>query len=135
MKRILIISTIVSVVSCSTAPSKADHERAILHLQIGTAYLTSGQYPMAMTELLKAEQLDPTNPMILNNLGLAFYVRGKLKPAEEKFRAAIRSDGMYSVGKNNLSRVLIDTGRTAEAIRILRIDNERSWVLYPFLHP
>lgn len=92
----------------------------MLHLQIGTGYLSSGNYPLAMSELLKAEQLDPKNPVILNNLGLAFFVRGKLKQAEEKFRAAIAISPRFSDAKNNLGRTLTDEGQAAEAVRILR---------------
>jgi type IV pilus assembly protein PilF len=107
------------VVACASS-SKADRDRAALHLQIGTGYLSSGQYPMAMQELLKAEQLDPKNPMILNNLGLAYFVRGKNKLAEEKFREAIGLDRRFSDAKNNLGRVLLDTNRASEAIKVLR---------------
>lgn len=88
-------------------------------MQIGTGYLSKGLYPQALIELLKAEQLDPKNPLILNNLGLAYYVRGKTKTAEEKFRAAIRELPNFSDAKNNLGRVLIDTQRSREAVRIL----------------
>ena len=107
-----------TLLGCATS-SKGDHERAMLHLQIGTGYLSSGQYPQAMAELLKAEELDPRNPMVLNNLGLAFFVRGKNKQAEEKFRQAIRIENKFSDAKNNLGRVLIDSGRSSEAIKIL----------------
>lgn len=72
-----------------------------------------------MSELLKAEQLDPKNPQILNNLGLVFYLRGRLKQAEEKFRAAIKYESRFSDAKNNLARVLMDEQRYAEAIKLL----------------
>src|ERR1035437_3209622 len=119
MKCLILIFATISALGCATA-SKGDHERAMLHLQIGTGYLSSGNYPLAMSELLKAESMDPKNPLILNNLGLAFYVRGKLKQAEEKFRAAIHSEGGFSDAKNNLARVLIDTGRPGDAVKVLR---------------
>jgi Flp pilus assembly protein TadD len=72
-----------------------------------------------MSELLKAEALDPGNPAVLNNLGLAFYVRGKTKQAEAKFRRAIQLQSNYSDAKNNLARTLIDEDHPAEAIKIL----------------
>lgn len=106
-------------VGCTTVTSKADKERAALHMQIGTGYLQQGSYPNAMSELLKAEQLDPSNPMILNNVGLAYFVRGKYKQAEAKFREAVKLDTNYSDAKNNLARVLLDTDRTEEAMKWL----------------
>jgi type IV pilus assembly protein PilF len=118
--RLFAVILITSFISACATTNKGDRDRAMLHLQIGTGYLSSGQYPMAMSELLKAEQLDPKNPTILNNLGLAFFVRGKTKQAEEKFREAVRLDPKFSDAKNNLGRVLIDTNRSAEAIKVLR---------------
>ena len=43
----------------------------------------------------------------------------KLKEAEEKFRAAIHYDHKFADGKNNLGRLLIDTGRPQESIKYL----------------
>lgn len=117
MRFIIIIALIMT--GCSSL-SKADKDRANLHLQIGTGYLSQGLYPQAMTELLKAEQLDPKNPLILNNLGLAYYVRGKFKQAEGKFREAIRQDRGYSDGKNNLARVLIEEKNPTDALKWLK---------------
>jgi type IV pilus biogenesis/stability protein PilW len=119
MRSFVAILALFALVGCPTA-DKGARDRAVLHLQIGTGYLTSGQYPMAMAELLKAEELDPRNPLILNNLGLAFFVRGKYKQAEDKFRAAIHLQSKFSDAKNNLGRVLIETGRANEALKVLR---------------
>lgn len=116
---VLILSSILATSACTTV-DKGDQDRAALHLQIGTGYLAQGQYPQAMTELLKAESLDPKNPTILNNLGLAFYVRGRLKQAEGKFRKAIAINPRYSDAKNNLARTLIDQGEARDALRILQ---------------
>lgn len=118
MRFIIMLIAVLSVSGCRSA-SKENKERAALHLQIGTGYLAQGQNVQAMTELLKAEQLDPTNATAQNNLGLAYYVRGRLKQAEVKFRSAIKHDPNYSDAKNNLARVMIDTDRMAEAIRVL----------------
>ncbi len=104
---------------CSTG-NKERRERAALHLQIGTGYLERGLYPQAMTELIKAEQLDGENPFILNNLGITFYLRGKLTQAEKKFRDAVRLEPRFSEAKNNLARALIDQKKIDEAIPILR---------------
>jgi type IV pilus assembly protein PilF len=104
--------------ACSTA-NKDKQERAGLHLQIGTGYLTKGMYPQAMTELSHAEALDPKNPMVQNNLGIAYFVRGRLKQAEAKFRRAIALESRFSDAKNNLGRVLIDQHELEEAAKLL----------------
>jgi Tfp pilus assembly protein PilF len=114
-------------VACSSV-SHRDPQRADLHLQIGTGYLSKGLYPQAMQELLHAEEYDPDNPVILNNLGLAYFVRGRLKTAEEKFRKALRFSPKFSEAKNNLGRLLIDAGRTSEALKILHeVENDLTY--------
>lgn len=116
--RYLLVGLLCLFTAC-TSVGKNDKERAALHLQIGTGYLSQGQYPQAMSELLRAQQLDPANPYVLNNLGLAFYVRGRLKQAEEKFKKAIELAPRFSEAKNNLARVMIDDRRFKEALVLL----------------
>jgi type IV pilus assembly protein PilF len=118
MRFFALLAALAVFSGCATADRKT-HDRAMLHLQIGTGYLTNGQYPLAMQELLTAEQMDPNDPLILNNLGLAYYVRGKFKEAETKFRAAVRAEPKFSDAKNNLGRVLIETNRMQDAIKVL----------------
>ena len=120
MKFIIIIPALVlSLVGCRTAPSKEKQERAALHMQIGTGYLSKGLYPQAMTELMRAEQLDPQNPYVQNNLGISYYVRGRFKQAESRFRQAIKFEPKFSDAKNNLARTLIDQKEYPEAIKLL----------------
>ena len=109
----------VGLTGCATTPSKADRERAGLHMQIGNGFLSKGQYPQAMAELAAAESLNPTDPQILNNLGLAYYVRGRADVAEVKFRAALKLAPDFSEAKANLARVLIDGDRLPAAIKLL----------------
>jgi Tfp pilus assembly protein PilF len=117
-------------VGCATV-SKENRERAALHLRIGTGYLSQGMYPQAMTELLKAQALDPKNPIVLNNLGLAYYVRGRIPEAEKKFLAAIRAEPKYSDSKNNLARVYIEEKKFAPAIRLLKdVEGDLTYI-YP----
>ncbi len=116
---IIILVTVLAASGCSSS-GKDRKERASLHLQIGTGYLERGAYPQAMTELSRAEQLDDSNPFILNNLGIAYYLRGRLKPAEDRFKKAIKIEPRFSEAKNNLARTLIDQDRPDEALKILR---------------
>lgn len=109
---------ILALAGCMSV-SKEDKDRAGLHMDLGTGLLAKGQYPQAMTELLKADQLDPHNPLILNNLGIAYYVRARLKQAEDKFREAIKLAPKFSDAKNNLARVLLDQHKYNDAIKLL----------------
>ena len=118
--RIILILLISLLGSGCVSSSKGNKERASLYLKIGTGHLAQGNYPQALTELLKAEQLDPDSPQILNNLGLVYYLRGHLPKAEAKFRHAIKEESRFSDAKNNLARLLIDRKRPSDAIKLLQ---------------
>lgn len=97
--------------------STENEETAKLHLKIGTSHLNNDNYPQALNELLVAEELDPTNPVIQNNLGLTYFFRERYDLAETHIRKALRLDPKYSDARNNLSRILIERGRYTEAAR------------------
>jgi Tfp pilus assembly protein PilF len=121
---------IFTLAACASV-SKEDKERSALHMDLGTGLLAKGQYPQAMSELLKADSLDPHNPLVLNNLGIAYYVRQRPKQAEEKFREAIKIAPKFSDAKNNLARVLLDRRRFNEAIKLLdEVEGDLTY-LYP----
>lgn len=120
IRLLTIIATVLLCAACATN-NEENERRALLHLQAGTASLTSGNYPNAMAELLKAEEMLPDNPVIQNNLGLAFFVRGKIKEAEEHFRKAVKLQPKYTEARNNLGRALIELGKLNEAVKELKI--------------
>lgn len=91
-------------------------EEAVLYLRNGTSLLEQGQYPSALRELLKAEELDSSNPQIQNNLGLAYFLRGRADLALKHVKRAVDLDESYSEARNNYARVLIELGRYDEAI-------------------
>lgn len=116
--------------ACSSF-SKEDEEAAKIHLQIGTSQLQEGNYPQALSELLKAESLDPKNPLIQNNLGLAYYYRGRADLAETRIRKALTLNPGYTDARSNLARVLTERGRYIEAAREAELATED--LTYP--HP
>lgn len=121
MTRVLTIGlTLLLCASCATN-NEDSQRKALLHLQAGTHFLSTGNYPGAMNELLQAQELEPRNPTIQNNLGLAFYVRGKFNEAEEHFRKAVSYQQKYTEARNNLGRTLIELGKLNEAIKELTI--------------
>lgn len=101
-----------------------DEQRAELHLRIGTAHLGKGNYPAALSELLKANELHDESPVINNNLGLAYFVRGKYQLAEKYIRKAVTLEPKYTEARNNLGRALIELGLFDEAIEELNKASE-----------
>jgi len=112
-----------SFIGCTSWVARNKNE-ALLHLQIGTGALQGGQYPQALSELLTAEQLDGDNPLIQNNLGLAYYFRERPDLAETHLRRALALKPDYTDARNNLSRVLMDRGQYKEAYEQARLASE-----------
>jgi len=91
---------------------------------IGTDHLNNARYPEALSELTTAVALDDNNPIIHNNLGIAYYVRKKFSEAEKHLRKAVALNPNYTEARNNLGRVLIDMNFIDEAIENLLISDK-----------
>lgn len=80
-------------------------------MRMGATQMESGDYPQALRNILQAEELDPTNPVIQNNLGLIYFFRERFDLAEKHFQKAISLDPTYSEARNNLSRVYLEQSK------------------------
>lgn len=88
---------------------------------MGASQFESGNYPGALTSLLEAEKLDPSNPAVQNNLGLVYFMRQRMDLAEKHLRKALSLNNKYSDARNNLARVLIELNKFKEAEKETRI--------------
>lgn len=131
---LLIFSFIL--VNCASLFSQSNKEEAELRMRVGASHLNAGNYPMALSELLKAEDLDPDNAEIHNHLALVYFVRERFDLAEKQIRTAINLDPKYTEAKNNLARIQIELGQYQDAIKISQevIDDltfthpEKGWI-------
>jgi type IV pilus assembly protein PilF len=111
-------------------------ERANLHQQMGNSFFQAGRYPEALRELLQAEKLDSSNPMIQNNIGLIYFARSRPDLAEKYIKRAIDLEPKYTDAKNNLARIYIEVGKYQEADALLKVvlqdltysDSTRAWI-------
>lgn len=120
MRKWIIALCSLSMLGCASWGEK-DKKKAELYLQMGTSQIESGQYPAALRDLMKAEELDPANPVIQNNLGLVYFFRERYDMAEKHLKKALSLDGKYSEARNNLARVYIETGKYAPAEKEVRV--------------
>ncbi len=118
-KSILGIFLAISIAGCGTSTLK--REQANLHLEIGTGHLIKGHFPQALHELQLAEELDPNNAMIQNNLGLAYFVRKNYDLAQKHISRALVLEPKYSDARNNYGRLFIELARYDDAIAELKI--------------
>lgn len=120
MARILLTFSIFILVACATTRA-SDAEKAELFLQMGSTQFENGNYPGALTSMLKAEELDPKNPAIQNNLGLIYFMRQRYDLSEKHLRRALSLNNKYSEARNNLGRLLIEIGKFKEAEKELQL--------------
>jgi tetratricopeptide (TPR) repeat protein len=88
---------------------------------MGLSYLGERNYSAALFDLSEAEKLDPENPDLLYNLGLAFI--GKKRPdlAEAKLLKAILLKQNFSIARNDLGVAYLDLKRWDSAIQQFKI--------------
>ena len=122
---------LASINGCMIFDKSEDKKRAQLHLKIGTSYFSKGDHPNALNQLMTAAQLDPQNPVIQHNLGLAYFVRKKYTKAEYHIRQAVQIEKKYTEARSNLGRVLIELSLYKEAIDELKIAQEDLTFPYP----
>ena len=92
-----------------------NQETASLHMEIAIGYIQKDNLPLALKELLIAEDMDPKNPVIQSNLGLVYFLRERYELAERHYSRAISYKSDYTEAKNNLARVFIEIGQYKKA--------------------
>lgn len=103
----------------SKGPNNTD--LAQVHFRVGTNHLEKGLFPDALKELLEAQDLDPKDALIQNNLGLTYFMRERYELAETHLRRAIQINKQFTDARNNLARVLIEQKKYKEARFYLEI--------------
>lgn len=120
MIKAAVLLTILIFVGCATSSPPEQSDKAVLHLQIGNDYLKKENYPLALKELLIAEDLSPANPYIQANLGMVYFMRERYELAEKHYRKSISLKPDFTDAKNNLSRAFIEIGQYRQAEVLLK---------------
>jgi type IV pilus assembly protein PilF len=120
LSHLLIILSTFIVISCSSKAEKKRKTQADLYYGAGTQSLMSQDYTDALTNLLKANELDPDNSGIINNLGMAYYFKGEQDLALRTLKRAIELDDKNSDAKVNLASIYFHNGNLNDAERIYK---------------
>jgi len=91
-------------------------EKADSHMNVGTAYLGSGQFNAALKEFLEAQKLLPDDPKVHYLLGISYHGKGLDQRAIAEFQRAIALKPDDSEVHNYLGVIYLDQGRWDEAI-------------------
>lgn len=120
MKQLALTILIFSLFGCASWQSE-NAEKANLLSQIGSSSFENGDYPAALRAFMQAEQLDPNNSSVQNNLGLVYFMRERYDLSEKHLRRALSLQKDFTDARNNLARVLIEEGKYQEAEKELKI--------------
>ena len=106
-----------TAINLTNRDSKSDW---ILYYSRGVALEQSGQWDMAEADFIKALELAPNQPFIMNYLGYAWTEQGiNLKKAEQLIRKAVGLRPKDGYITDSLGWVLYQTSRFDEAVPIL----------------
>jgi Tfp pilus assembly protein PilF len=95
-------------------------EEADSSRKLGEAYLNAGNPTAALKELLKAEEKDPDNHILQNDLGLAYMGKDRVELAIPHFKKAIALKPDFSPGKNNLGYAYLRNKQYDKAIDVFQ---------------
>ncbi len=118
-KNLIILSLAILVSACSSKAKKNKHQSE-LYFGAGTQSLMSQDFTDALTNLLKANELDPNNPGILTNLGMAYYFKGERDLAVKTLKRSIELDEDNSDAKVNLASIYFKDGDYNNAEKIYK---------------
>jgi type IV pilus assembly protein PilF len=86
------------------------------NVQLGTAYLQQGNYPLARDKLERALKQNPKDPDVHTSLALLYDRTGDPKGADKHFREALRLAPDKPDVSNNYAVYLCQNGRTDEGV-------------------
>jgi type IV pilus assembly protein PilF len=122
----IVVLAAALLVGCVTSnseggkPLKQDQPKdaaAKYNIQLGTAYLQQGNYPLAKEKLERSLKQNPKDANVHTSLGLLYDRTGDPKGADKHFREALRLAPNNPDVSNNYAIYLCKNGRTEEGVQ------------------
>ncbi len=113
---------LITITACAT--NNVDREptpnekKAVVFYDQGTSELVEKNYQQALTNLLKAKDLDPNDSRIRTNLGMAYYFREQPDFAINELKEAISIDKKNTDAKMNLATIYMEKNKLKEAKKL-----------------
>jgi type IV pilus assembly protein PilF len=103
------LAFVLLAVSCASAPDPSKKQADILYNH-GTEELINKNYTTAIGHLLKAAKLDSSNPLIHNNLGMAYYFKNEKELALQHIRRSLELDSKNTDARVNIASLMFEQG-------------------------
>ena len=114
------LALVLVLSACATKASKMKKQQVELFSGAGTQSLMNGDYTDALTNLKKANELEPDNSGIVTNLGMAYYFKGERDLAVRTLKRALELDEKNSDARVNLASIYYNDGDHAGAEKIYK---------------
>ncbi len=108
------------LVSCASKTDETKSKQSALYFGAGTQSLMDQQYTQALTSLMKANELDPDNSDILNNLGMAYYFKGEKDLAIKHLKRSLKINEKNSDTRLNLASIYFKDGNFVMAEKLYK---------------
>lgn len=120
IQRTLATFSLLALVLLCACSSKGNvkSKQAALYFGAGTQSLMDRNYTDALTNLLKANELDPNNSDIINNLGMAYYFKGEKEMAVKSLYRSLEINPKNSDARVNLASIYYHTKDFARAEKL-----------------
>jgi superkiller protein 3 len=89
----------------------------LVHNDLGTAYLASGNHEKAIYHFRRTVELSPKNAIAYNNLGYALAGKGKIEEAIKIYKKSVEIDPNNNLARSNLANALLQNGEIDKAVR------------------
>jgi tetratricopeptide (TPR) repeat protein len=77
-------------------------------LELGRTMIVTGDYPSALSTLLRAKEYAPNNPEVYNYLGQTYFYQGNYPQAIENYNKSLALDPTKTEVRNNLGLVFME---------------------------
>lgn len=116
-QKVLLVA-VVMLLGCSTANKRelSSEERARMLIQIANGALLEGDPVGALENLAAAEAIEPDLPELHHSKAIAYHSKGDSAVALNSVRRAVELKPDYSDANNTLGKILLDMGRSDEAL-------------------
>ena len=122
MARFACFLLLTLIAGCATsAKVKKD---ASYHFQMWVSYLHERNYTAALNELTETEKLNPDDPEVLFNLGLAYYYKNQYHAAEQRFLRAVKLRKEFAQARNYLGDTYLRLEQWDDAIAQFTVVSE-----------
>jgi tetratricopeptide (TPR) repeat protein len=126
MKKILVVGAgcillTGLLLSCTTQNVAEKKAQAEATRNLGEAYLKQGEYRIALKQLIKAEELYPSDHILQDDLGLCYYFLNDQDQAIFHFKKALEIKDNYTPARNNLGNAYAEKKEWDKAIEQYKI--------------